>query len=110
MWIGSKRFDIFTLFLLLRKTIDGEMSKCRSLSSTISLMSENLNTSRVNIGSFFYDDENMIIFYDGDDDKKNMIFLASQDALEVMLFTHSLTLSVMVSIDLTDVTLVSDDT
>ena len=34
-------------------------------------------------------------------------FLASQDALEVMF---SLTESVMVSIDLTDVTLESDDT
>ena len=34
-------------------------------------------------------------------------FLASQDALEVMMFTYSL---LMVSIDLTDVTLVSDDT
>ena len=34
------------------------------------------------------------------------MFLASQDALEVMLFTYSL----MVSIDLTDVTLVSNDT
>ena len=42
------------------------------------------------------------------------IFLASQDALEVMLFTYLLTYLltnwVMVSIDLTDVTLVSDDT
>ena len=37
-------------------------------------------------------------------------FLASQDALEAMLFTYSLTEQVMVSIDLTDVTLVSDDT
>ena len=37
-------------------------------------------------------------------------FLASQDALEVMLFTHSLTEWVMDSIYLTDVTLVSDDT
>ena len=37
-------------------------------------------------------------------------FLASQDALEVMLFTYSLTDLLMVSIDLTDVTLVSDDT
>ena len=37
-------------------------------------------------------------------------FLASQDALEVMLFTYSLTDLLMVSIDLTDVTQVSDDT
>ena len=37
---------------------------------------------------------------------KNVVFLASQDALGVMLFTDWL----MVSIDLTDVTLVSDDT
>ena len=39
-----------------------------------------------------------------------MLFLASQDALELMLFTDWLTYWVMVSIDLTDVTLVSDDT
>ena len=42
------------------------------------------------------------------------VFLASQDALEVMRVTHSLTHSlsnwVSVSIDFTDVTLVSDDT
>ena len=38
------------------------------------------------------------------------VFLASQDALEVMLFTYSLAHSLMVSNDLTDVTLVSDDT
>ena len=42
--------------------------------------------------------------------KNNPVFLASQDALELMLFTHSLTHSLMVTIDLTDVTLVSDDT
>ena len=39
-----------------------------------------------------------------------LFFLASQDALEVMLFTDSLTHLLMVSIDLTDVTFVSDDT
>ena len=43
-----------------------------------------------------------------------MCFLASQDALEVMRVTHSLTESlshwVSVSIDFTDVTLVSEDT
>ena len=38
-----------------------------------------------------------------------MIFLASQDAIEVMSVTDSLTHSVIVRIDLTDVTLVSDD-
>ena len=38
------------------------------------------------------------------------IFLASQDALEVMRVTHSLTNWVSFSIDLTDVTLVSDYT
>ena len=38
------------------------------------------------------------------------IFLASQDALEVMGVTESLTHSLSVSTDLTDVTLVSDDT
>ena len=37
------------------------------------------------------------------------IFLASQDALEVMSVTDSLSDSVIVRIDLTDVTLVSDD-
>ena len=37
-------------------------------------------------------------------------FLASQDALEVMRVTESLTYSLSVSIDFTDVTLVSDDT
>ena len=37
-------------------------------------------------------------------------FLASQDALEVMRVTQSLTYSLDVLIDLTDVTLVSDDT
>ena len=36
----------------------------------------------------------------------HMLFLASQDAIEVMFVTDSLT----VSTDLTDVTLVSDDT
>ena len=45
---------------------------------------------------------------------KSDVFLASQDALEVMRVTHSLThlLShlLSVSIDFTDVTLVSDDT
>ena len=39
-----------------------------------------------------------------------LLLLASQDALEVMLFTNSLTSYLMVSIDLTDVILVSDDT
>ena len=39
-----------------------------------------------------------------------MLFLASQDALEVMLFTYLLTHSLMVSNDFTDVTLVGDDT
>ena len=39
-----------------------------------------------------------------------VVFLASQDALEVMRVTHSLTHWVIVSIDFTDVTLVSDDT
>ena len=38
------------------------------------------------------------------------VFLASQDALEVMRVTDSLTDSLDVSIDFTDVTLVSDDT
>ena len=38
------------------------------------------------------------------------LFLASQDAIEVMCVTHSLTEWVGVCIDLTDVTLVSDDT
>ena len=38
------------------------------------------------------------------------VFLASQDALEVMRVTESLTDWVSVSIDFTDVTLVSDDT
>ena len=37
-------------------------------------------------------------------------FLASQDALEVMRVTESLTDWVSVSIDFTDVTLLSDDT
>ena len=39
-----------------------------------------------------------------------LTFLASQDALEVMRVTHSLSHWVSVSIDFTDVTLVSDDT
>ena len=39
-----------------------------------------------------------------------MIFLASQDALEVMRVTDWLTDWVSISIDFTDVTLVSDDT
>ena len=38
------------------------------------------------------------------------VFLASQDALEVMRVTYSLTNLLSVSIDFTDVTLVSDDT
>ena len=38
------------------------------------------------------------------------IFLASPDALEVIVVTHSLTESLSVSTDFTDVTLVSDDT
>ena len=37
-------------------------------------------------------------------------FLASQDALEVMRVTHLLSHLLSVSIDFTDVTLVSDDT
>ena len=37
-------------------------------------------------------------------------FLASPDALEVILVTYSLPPSLSVSTDLTDVTLVSDDT
>ena len=44
----------------------------------------------------------------------DMIFLASPDALEVIVvsysLTYSLTYSLSVSTDLTDVTLVSDDT
>ena len=40
----------------------------------------------------------------------NFCFLASQDALEVMRVTESLSHWVSVSIDFTDVTLVSDDT
>ena len=39
-------------------------------------------------------------------DSINCVFLASQDAIEVMCVTHW----VIVRIDLTDVTLVSDDT
>ena len=42
--------------------------------------------------------------------RKFLLFLASQDALEVMRVTHLLTDWVDVSIDFTDVTLVSDDT
>ena len=42
--------------------------------------------------------------------KGYLLFLASQDALEVMRVTHSLSHSLIVSIDFTDVTLVSDDT
>ena len=42
--------------------------------------------------------------------KKPDPFLASQDALEVMRVTESLTNLLSVSIDFTDVTLVSDDT
>ena len=38
------------------------------------------------------------------------LFLASQDAIEVMFVTEYLTTWLIVSIDLTDVTLVSDDT
>ena len=38
------------------------------------------------------------------------MFLASQDALEVMRVTESLSQWVIVSIDFTDVTLVSEDT
>ena len=38
------------------------------------------------------------------------LFLASQDSLEVMLFTDSLTDWLHVSIDLTDAILVGDDT
>ena len=37
------------------------------------------------------------------------MFLASQDALEVMLFTYFLLDLLMVSIDFTDVTMVSHD-
>ena len=39
----------------------------------------------------------------------NLYFLASQDALEVMSVTYLLTESLIVSIDFTDVTLVSGD-
>ena len=39
-----------------------------------------------------------------------MLFLASQDALEVMRVTHWLTYWVDISIDFTYVTLVSEDT
>ena len=42
--------------------------------------------------------------------KADSLFLASQDALEVMSVTDWLTELLDVSIDLTDVTLVSDDT
>ena len=38
------------------------------------------------------------------------VFLASQDALEVMFVTYSLTHLLSVGTDFTDVTLVSDDT
>ena len=41
---------------------------------------------------------------------KNLLFLVSQDAKEVILVTDLLTYWVSVSTDLTDVTLVSDDT
>ena len=41
---------------------------------------------------------------------KNPIFLASQDALEVMGVSESVSQSLIVSTDLTDVTLASDDT
>ena len=41
---------------------------------------------------------------------ENFEFSASQDALEVMRVTHSLSHSLIVSIDFTDMTLVSDDT
>ena len=40
----------------------------------------------------------------------NLFFLASQDAIEVMFVTEYLPYYLIVSIDLTDVTLVSDDT
>ena len=43
-------------------------------------------------------------------DPSSAIFLASPDALEVIVVSYSLTESVSVSTDLTDVTLVSDDT
>ena len=39
-----------------------------------------------------------------------LVFLASQDALEVMGVTESLSHSLIVSTDLTDVTLASEDT
>ena len=39
-----------------------------------------------------------------------IVFLASQDALEVMRVTYWLSESLSVSVDFTDVTLVSDDT
>ena len=42
--------------------------------------------------------------------KEDLFFLASPDALEVIVVSYSLTHSVIVSTDLTDVTLVSDDT
>ena len=46
----------------------------------------------------------------GEGGKGPCLFLASPDALEVIVVSHSLTYSVIVSTDLTDVTLVSDDT
>ena len=42
--------------------------------------------------------------------KENKQFLASQDALEVMFVTDSLTDLLIVSTDFTDVTMVSEDT
>ena len=48
--------------------------------------------------------------FPGAEEDISSIFLASQDALEVMSVTDSLTDSVIVRIDLTDVTLVSEDT
>ena len=45
-----------------------------------------------------------------DTEHLSQVFLASQDALEVMRVTYWVTESLSVSIDFTDVTLVSDDT
>ena len=52
----------------------------------------------------------MVHFLFGVCNWKAILFLASQDALEVMSVTHSLTHWLDVSIDLTDVTRMSEDT
>ena len=59
-----------------------------------------VNICSCNITLFLIDGQDILI----------NLFLAPQDALEVMRVTHSLTESLDVSIDFTDVTLVSDDT